>query len=281
MIKNIFAIAILALSFMACQSDKGSKDMSDFADDKEFKEAHETPGEADAKNTGKVVEFSTPDGKTAKAYALTPEKESKDYLFVIHEWWGLNDHIKEEAERFYNELDSVNVLAIDLYDGKVATDRDQAGEYMKSVTDERAEAIIKGALAYAGEDAEISTVGWCFGGGWSLKSSILAGEQAEACAMYYGMPVQEAAEIAPLKAPVIFILARQDEWITPQVAIDFKTLMTENNKTLQLYSYDADHAFANPSSPRYVEQAATGANNATMQFLKDNMFKAATEEAAN
>ena len=281
MIKHILAIAILALCFTACQSDKGKKDMSDFADDKEFQEAHETPGEADADNSGKVIEFSTPDGNTAKAYALKSNKESKDYLFVIHEWWGLNDHIKEEAERFYNELDSVNVLAIDLYDGNVATDQDQAGEYMKAVKEERAEAIVKGALAYAGADAEISTVGWCFGGGWSLKASLLAGEQAEACVMYYGMPVQTPSEIAPLQAPVMFILARQDEWITPQVAKDFKTLMLENDKTLQLYSFDADHAFANPSSPRYVEQAATGANNATMQFLKDNMFEAATEEVTN
>jgi carboxymethylenebutenolidase len=105
-----------------------------------------------------------------------------------------------------------------------------------------------------------------------IKDGIMAGEQAKACVMYYGMPVQDRTVLRKLQAPVIFILARQDEWITPQVAKDFKTMMAEEGKTLQLFSYDADHAFANPSSPRYVEKAAIGANNATLAFLKDNMF---------
>lgn len=270
----------LAFTFAACQNEGGDKNtdsadstsMAQFADDEQFKDAHENPTDADAKKTGTMIEFATADGETGSAYTLMSEKESNDYLFVIHEWWGLNDNIRQEAERLFEELDSVNVMALDIYDGNVAEDRDQAGEYMKAVTEERAKAIIEGAIAKAGTDANISTIGWCFGGGWSLKTSIMAGEQAKACVMYYGMPVQDPAVIQNLQAPVMFILARQDEWITPQVAKDFKTVMMEGGKTLQLLSYDADHAFANPSSPRYVERAASAANTATLAFLKDNMF---------
>jgi len=46
---------------------------------------------------------------------------TKKYLFVIHEWWGLNDYIKQEAEKLQKEL-GVNVIALDLYDGKVTSD---------------------------------------------------------------------------------------------------------------------------------------------------------------
>ena len=277
MLKKLLMVLALATAFTACQNDTNKKegeDMSQFVEDEEFKNAHEEPGEANSDGSGQMIEFATADGETGSAYVLMQPDSmaSKDYLFVIHEWWGLNDHIKQEAERLFEELSNVNVMALDLYDGKVATTRDDAGKFMEGVKEERVKAIIQGAIDKAGADAEISTIGWCFGGGWSLKTSIMAGSQAEACVMYYGMPVQEAEAIAPLDAPVLFVLARNDEWITPQVAKDFKTLMTENKKVMQLVSYDADHAFANPSQPSYKEAQAQAANKASLQFLKDFMF---------
>lgn len=229
------------------------------------------PGEAAPANTGQRIQFDTPDGKKGNAYALMAEQPSEEYLLVFHEWWGLNDHIREEAEKYFDELDTVNVLALDLYDGKVATTRERAGELTKSVKEARARAIIQGALDMAGPDARIGTIGWCFGGGWSLKASIQAGDQGEACVMYYGMPVQKKEALEPLEAPVLAIFARQDEWITPEVADAFEDLAVKTDKTVQVQSYDADHAFANPSSPRYDQQAARTANEAAMAFLKANL----------
>ena len=139
------------------------------------------------------------------------------------------------------------------------------------VQEERAKAIIQGALAFAGREAKIATVGWCFGGGWSLKAAVQAGKQGEACVLYYGMPVQEKEALAALNAPVLAIFAEQDQWITPEVAENFKNLASEANKSVEIKSYDADHAFANPSSPRYNEQAARDANQAALEFLKANL----------
>jgi carboxymethylenebutenolidase len=83
------------------------------------------------------------------------------------------------------DLSEVNVLALDLYDGMVADNRDSAMKYIQAVNTVRLENIIKGAIAYAGEDARIFTIGWCFGGMWSLQASILAGKQGagELCTM--------------------------------------------------------------------------------------------------
>jgi carboxymethylenebutenolidase len=245
--------------------------MAQFTKDKGFNDAHEKPSEISFDGKGKLMEFATPDGQTGKAYTLKTAAPSSKYLFVIHEWWGLNDHIKQESERLFDELKNVNVMALDLYDGNVTDNPDKAGEYMRAVKQERCEAIINGALAVAGDDAAIATIGWCFGGGWSLRSSILAGEKGAACVMYYGMPVERADELAPLKADILGIFAEHDGWIDYKVITPFEGLARATGKNLETHWFDAEHAFANPSSPRYNEKAAQEANGLALEFLKEKL----------
>jgi len=220
---------------------------------------------------GKSVDFDTADGEKGSAYMVNSKTASNKYLFVIHEWWGLNDHIRQEADRYAKELGDVNVMALDMYDGNVADNPDDASRFMKAVSKDRANAIVNGALAMAGKDAEIGTIGWCFGGGWSLKSSLLAGSQAKACVMYYGMPVQDAKVLAALETDVLGIFATQDAWISPEVEKKFAGLMKATGKKLISHSFDADHAFANPSSPRYQEESATAANKIVLEYLKERL----------
>lgn len=248
-----------------------SDNMAQFSEEKEFKEAHDTPDDIAYKGAGRMVKYNTPDGKIAKAYIVIKDKEKKKALFVIHEWWGLNDHIKREADRLAEELQDINVIALDLYDEKVATNREDAAKYMGMVKEERAKAIIEGAIAKAGDNADIGTIGWCFGGGWSLKASIMAGKQGKACVIYYGLPVKTAAELAPLEAPVLGIFAKNEQWISPKVVEEFEALAAATKKDLTVHSFDADHAFANPSSDKYVEKAATEANKLAVEFLKENL----------
>jgi len=261
----------LIISFtVACVGKTGNttKDMSDFSEEKSFKDAHNSPKDIGTKLVNTMVVFPTPDGKEGSAYMVKSKTNSDKYLFVIHEWWGLNDDIKQEAERYAEALGDVNVMALDLYDGNVADNPDDASRYMKSVSEDRAEAVVKGALSMAGENAKIGTIGWCFGGGWSLKSALLAGEQAEACVIYYGMPVNDAKQLATLNTDVLGIWADNDQWITPEVVKKFGSVMKATGKKFISHSFNADHAFANPSSERYVETAATEANKIALEYLK-------------
>ncbi len=121
----------------------------------------------------------------------------------IQEWWGLNDYIKSESEILSRELDNVNILAIDLYDGRVAATPDSAMKLMQLAKTDRLENIIKGALAYAGTDAKIYTIGWCFGGMWSLQTTLLAGKQAAGCVMYYGRPETNMDKLKTLNCDII------------------------------------------------------------------------------
>lgn len=274
---TIAAGLLLTACGNAAQQDGSSADKADstgmgqFASDESFKAAHETPAERAFAGKGDMIQFPTPDGKQGSAYALMPEGETDKYLLVIHEWWGLNDHIKAEAERLFGALDNVAVLALDLYDGQSTANPDEAGKIMQSIKEERARAIIQGALNKIGKDAHIGTVGWCFGGGWSLNASIMAGERGSACVMYYGMPVKTAKDIAPLKAPILAIFAEQDKWITPAVAQDFENLAKASGKSIQTESFDAGHAFANPSNPNFNNEAAQRANQDALAFLRENL----------
>jgi carboxymethylenebutenolidase len=267
---SIFCLALL-FACGARQDGGQSADMEQMAEDEAFKAAHEKPSPLQFEGRGQTIDFATPDGKRGSAYAMLNEAGTDKYLFVIHEWWGLNDNIKAEAERLFDQLDNVAVLALDLYDGETTDDADEAGKLMQAVDPQRAEAIIKGALAHAGPDARIGTIGWCFGGGWSLRASILAGEQGKACVMYYGMPVNTAKDIAPLRAPVLGIFATQDNWINPELIGKFEDLAKATNKELEVKWFEADHAFANPSGARYQEEAAQAANQLVWNFLKERL----------
>ena len=238
----------------------------------DFRNQHPNPQPYVRMNAlGKMITFSTPDGQEGHAYTIMTDNASNEYLFVFHEWWGLNEYVKEEADRLSQELNNINVIALDLYDGKVATAREEAQKLVQSVKTERAEAIINGAIGYAGDEANIATIGWCFGGGWSLQATILADERAAGCVIYYGMPVKDQKKIAAIDADVLGIFASQDQHITPQIVENFEKEMKAADKDITIKMYDADHAFANPSSPRYKEQAAQEANKVALAFLKEHL----------
>ncbi len=219
---------------------------------------------------GKMVAITCKDGKPANAYEVRTAKASNKYLVVIHEWWGLNDYIKREAVALFEELGDVNVIAIDLYDGKVADAPDKAQECMKSLTDDRAKAIINGVVEYAGKNAKIQSIGWCMGGGWSLQTSLLAGKQMKGCVMYYGMPEKSVDKLKTIACPVLGIFANKDKYITPEVVAQFEKDMKAAGKTLTVKRYDADHAFANPSNPHYEKTMADEAHGIAVKFLNAN-----------
>jgi carboxymethylenebutenolidase len=255
-----------------CGKPHSSETFAKLSKDKQFVSSHLEPLPFMLTNpAGKDISFKTPDGKEGYGYEIKNEKSTNKYVFVIHEWWGLNDYIKQEAEKIFTALGDVNVIALDLYDKKVATSRDSATKYMQSVTFQRAESIINGAIEHAGKKASIATIGWCFGGGWSMQSSILAGKQGKACVIYYGMPEEKTDRLKNLEAPVLMIWAEQDKWINKDVVTKFEENMKSLKKPLEVKKYNADHAFANPSNPKYSKEYADEAFTTSMDFIKKHL----------
>ncbi|MFA6541788.1 MAG: dienelactone hydrolase family protein [Bacteroidota bacterium] len=220
---------------------------------------------------GSMMEIPAADKKNARIFEVPSKNPTKKFVFMIHEWWGLNDYIKQEAEHLQKELGDVTVIALDLYDGKVAADPKSAGEYMGAVKEQRVRTIINAAIAHAGKDAKVATIGWCFGGGWSLQASLQLKKQAAGCVMYYGMPEKDLKKLKTLNCDVLGIFAGQDQWINAKVVDAFKKNMKAAKKNLEVHVYDADHAFANPSNPKFDREKAGEAHTLALAFLKSRL----------
>ncbi len=235
----------------------------------QFAAMHEDPAPFILHNqTGINISFKSPDGKEALGYLIKSKKKTKNWIFVVQEWWGLNDNIKKEAEKLSIELGNVNVIALDMYDGKVAATADSAMKLMRGATNDRLESIVKGAIDFVGPNAKIFTIGWCFGGMWSLQSSLLAGKQAAGCIMYYGRPETNLDKLKTLNCDVIGFFGNKDQSPAPAVVTKFEADMATVGKKITTNKYEAGHGFANPSNPSFNKEATEDAHTKTIAFLK-------------
>ncbi len=231
-----------------------------------FKALHQLKGEKAPPLHGQMIEI-----KGTDAYLSLPKGKQAPMpgVVVIQEWWGLNEHIKHWADRLAE--DGYAAVAVDLYGGKVATTPDQAMEMMKAVDKKKALEIVLAGHDFLEQDARIKapktgSIGWCFGGGWSLQLALHAPD-LDAAVIYYGHLVTDPAELRAIKAPILGIFANRDKAITPEQVNEFDKALTTAGVEHTILRYDADHAFANPSGPRYNEAAAKDAWAKAQAFL--------------
>jgi len=267
---------LIILTLFACNSLNAQKSccapapnsMEALASNESFKADHLSPIPFELKESfGKMITFKASDGKAASAYYIPSKKKSNKTLLVFHEWWGLNDYIKQEAQNWQAALGDVNVFAIDLYDGSVATTPEEAGKLMGALDAERGKAIVSGVLDYAGKEQEIYTIGWCMGGTWSFEAALLAGKNAKACVMYYGFPEENQSRINSLKTDILFIHGSQDAYISKEAVDKFAQGVKKSGNKITVETYDAVHAFANPSNPNYDKVNADDARNKAKTFF--------------
>ena len=238
--------------------------------DMAFVNAHDAPIPFHfVSNKGNMMTYHCSDGKDANAFAIMAKEKTDNYVFVVHEWWGLNDYIKQISEQIYNDLgEKVNVIALDLYDGKVAATPDSAKSIMKGLDQQRANTIITSLIEHVGPAAKVATIGWCMGGGYSLQATIALKQNGVGCIMYYGMPEADISKLQQINGEVLMMWANQDKWIKKETVDQFKTNMETAGKKLKVEEYAADHAFANPSNPKYNKELADDAYQKSIRFLK-------------
>jgi carboxymethylenebutenolidase len=219
---------------------------------------------------GEMIDFAS-NGKKGTGYFATPPSGEGMPLIVIQEWWGLNDHIKSVTDRFAAK--GFMALAPDLYHGAVATEPDEAGKAMMGLDLARAAKDLSGAvdeLIARSSNGKVAVVGFCMGGGLALTLACQRPDAINACVPFYGViPWPDAQpDYSQIKADVQGHYATKDTFATPeQVALLTKTLRSQGNG-VEMYSYDADHAFFNDTRPEvYVEKHALEAFRRTCSFL--------------
>jgi carboxymethylenebutenolidase len=214
--------------------------------------------------SSKDVSYKSGDD-TVHAILYSPEgKGPFPAMVVIHEWWGLNDWVKEQAQKFADQ--GYVALAIDLYRSKVATTSDEAHELINGLPNDRAMRDMKAAFAYLAsqknvDPKRIGSVGWCAGGGWSLE---LAENEPrlKAAVVNYGELSDDPATLKPINAAILGSFGGQDKGI--------KAL----GKKVEVKIYpDAGHAFENSTRPSYRADDAQDAWQRTLVFLEKNLKK--------
>ena len=219
---------------------------------------------------GSMIQYKTSDGLVANGYFIPSKKKSKKWLIVVQEWWGLNEHIKHEADKYSKDLQDMNVLAVDMFDGKVAATPDSASKLMRAANMDRMTSIIRGAITLAGDKSSIYTVGWCFGGMWSLQTAILAGSNAKGTVMFYGRPESNMEKLKSIQCDVIGFFGNLDRSPAPAMVSEFENNMKAAGKNLVTHKYEAGHGFANPSNPSFRADAAADAYTKAIAFLKSH-----------
>lgn len=216
---------------------------------------------------GEMISLVTETGITFKAYEVIPKQETQSAVLLIHEWWGLDNHIKSLADQY--ALLGHHALAVDLFDGKVTENPDEASRFISAVKLAETLSQCVASVEYLSlRFPKVAVIGWSFGGGWAIKTSLERPELVSGTIIYYGELVNEPAVLAKLKGPVLGIFARKDEWITTALVEAFKTALEQANVPHEIYSYEADHAFANPSDKHFNEPAYRDAWEKTMDFLR-------------
>jgi carboxymethylenebutenolidase len=214
---------------------------------------------AAATNT-QTVSYKSGD-EAVSGYLALPEGPGKHpAIIVIHEWWGLNDWVKEQAQKYAAQ--GYVALAADLYRGKVGSTPDEAHILMRGLPDDRGLRDLEAAFAYLAsrpdvDAGKISSIGWCMGGGWSIK---LAEDQPKLAAFVvnYGSLPTDAAIIAKIKAPMLGNFGADDGGIPPESVRTFEAAMKAAGKSVDIKIYPgAGHAYQNPNNKTGYRPEAT------------------------
>ena len=225
----------------------------------------------------KPVSYKSGDD-TVQAVLYTPSgKGPFPALIVIHEYWGLNDWVKEQASKFADE--GYEALAIDLYRGKVATTPDMAHELMRGVPDDRAKRDLHAAFEFLQSQPNvkknrIGAIGWCMGGGYALDGALQEPTLA-ADVINYGHLATDPDVLKKINAPVLGLFGGQDRGITPDDVHKYEAAMKQLGKKVEIKIYDdAGHAFENPNNKEgYRAVDAADAWKRTVNFLAENLKK--------
>ncbi len=204
---------------------------------------------------------------------LARPKEAGSYpgIVMIHEWWGLNDNIKEMARSLASQ--GYVVLAVDMYNGEVAADSTRAQQLSSSFDQEKGTQNMKSAIAYLKTNfnvPKIAALGWCFGGGQSMQLAL--NEKLDATVIYYGRLVTEEDKLSVITWPVLGIFGDKDTAIPVESARAFDAALDNLGIENEIYIYPGvGHAFANPSGANYAPTETKDAWEKTVKFLNKHL----------
>lgn len=211
----------------------------------------------------------------ATGYFSKPSQEGKfPGIIMVHEFWGLNNHIKDTADQLAGQ--GYIVLAVDLYEGQITDNQSRARELVTIArgNQSRSTENMKAALAYLKSQKDVTklaSMGWCFGGGQALQLA-LSGEELDATVIYYGTLVTNETQLSAISWPVLGVFGSEDTSIPVAQVKEFEAALSRLNIPNSINVYEGvGHAFANPSGMNYAPEETKDAWAKTLAFLAANL----------
>jgi carboxymethylenebutenolidase len=221
---------------------------------------------------GTRISFTRPDGKTAEGYLSNAAKANAPGVVVIQEWWGLQDQIKGICDRF--ALAGYDALAPDLFAGTVIPyhDTEAAFAEMNSLNFlEATDQLVRGAAQILLKARpKVAICGLCMGGAVAVLGAVRVPELSAAIS-FYGLPPEDVAKAADVKAPMQGHFANEDDFVTPEKVNAFEAAMKAAAKPFDAYRYDASHAFMNEQRTAHDRHCAEQAWGRVREFLTKHL----------
>ncbi len=195
-------------------------------------------------------------------------------MVVLHEWWGLNDHVKDVAGRFARE--GFTALAPDLYSRaghRVTADAGEAATLMEGLSSQLVLRDLNATTRYlktlpCADPLKIGAVGFSMGGTFALMMAAHNSDLKASVPFYGQIPPSDSLKY--LVAPVLYIHGGQDTWILPREAQRLADALKQFGRPGEVKSYpDCPHAFFNDTRPEvHRPQQAVDAWQRTLAFLR-------------
>jgi carboxymethylenebutenolidase len=296
-LRSVSTVAIAALLLGACEAEQAATDEADKAAARENVDAMSREHASDSTEPTPAAEIAPVRPVVSQTMAYTEYRDELVYgyfsspadmfeplpaVIMIHEWWGLNDNVRAMADRLAGE--GYIVFAIDLYAGEVAQTPDEARSLMMQAVEEpdSANDNIRAAYNFVKSTAgapRIGSLGWCFGGGWSLNTAKLFPDDLDASVIYYGQVTDDEDALRPINTPILGLFAAEDTGIKVASVEAFRDALERLRKNYEVHIYPGvGHAFANPTGSNYDAAAAEDAWSKTLEFLDRHL--ALNESAA-
>lgn len=213
------------------------------------------------------------------AYAFVAEPDDNAHhpgIVLIQEWWGIEPHIRDLAQKL--AANGFVVAVPDLFHGKIATEPNDAQKMVMMISGnvDRAAREITGALETIKAmpnvtPKKLGLMGFCVGGFLTYVVASRYPDLGAIVPFYGGGYDPSPAEVAKVNAPVLAIYGSRDHGIPLEHVKKIERMYKTAGKDITVKVYDAGHAFLNPDHGMGNEKAAAEAWPVAIRFLQEKL----------
>ena len=197
---------------------------------------------------GEMITYPA-NGHDGTGYLARPEGQGNGKaVIVIQEWNGLNEHIKDLADRFAGQ--GYIALAPAHYQGVIAAEPDEAGKMFMALNISETEQELRGGIdmLHAETGNPVGVTGFCMGGALALFAACQNSNKVGACVDFYGIHPNVEYDWDSLTAPVLGLWAEHDDMVNPQLT-GFAEALASRQHNFHFKTYPGTaHAFFNDTN---------------------------------